>query len=129
MKMIEISGNGFIEPREFGVDQEVMVARALAIGARRSNSHSAQSKVNHGLRRDRGAVLEVDEVDCGAGWRSVRTASGRGLRASGACAQGSKEKQRPKSDFSHMSLLHDLPPHDLTKSSRTHRRAATGVTG
>src|SRR3954471_11207223 len=68
MQMIEIGGNRFIEPRKLGVDQEGMVPRTLTVGSGRSNSHSAQSKVNHGLRRDRGAVLEVDEVDRGTGW-------------------------------------------------------------
>src|SRR3954447_10762334 len=84
MQMIEIGGDGFVEPRKLGVDQEVMVPRTFTVGAGRSNSHSAQSKVNHGLRRNRGAVLEVDEVDRGAGWRRDRTAGGLGLRGSGA---------------------------------------------
>ena len=50
MKMIEVVGDRLIERRQLGVDQEVMMARVLAVCAGRSEAHILQPEVHGELR-------------------------------------------------------------------------------
>jgi len=65
-QMVEVIGDRLVERRQLGVDQQMMVPRVRPVGPGRRYSHTAQTEMDRGLRGERGAVLEIDEMDRGA---------------------------------------------------------------
>jgi hypothetical protein len=63
MQMIEVVGNGLIERRQLGVDQQVMMTGIRAIGAGWCDPHLSQAKADSHLWWNGLAVLEIDEVN------------------------------------------------------------------
>ena len=77
VQVIEVVGNGLVERRQLGIDQQMVMARILALGPGRRNAHIAQAEGNLETCGNRRSILEIDEVDFRA-----RTRWGG---ASGAC--------------------------------------------
>src|SRR5262249_25414691 len=74
MQVVEVVGDGLIERRQVGIDQQVMMAGVRAVGAGRGDAHAAQAEMNDGFRRDGGTVPQADEIDRSPGRRSRRPA-------------------------------------------------------
>ena len=75
MQVVEVVGNGLVERRQVGVDQQMVVAGVHPVRAGRRDAHAAQPEMNDRLRRDGGAVLEADEIDRRSGRGGGRSAA------------------------------------------------------
>ena len=85
VEMIEVVRDGLVERGKLGVDEQVMVARVLAIGTGRSDAHVLQTEIDRHLGWQDRAILEIGEIDLHPG-RCRRGASGQ--RSSGRRALG-----------------------------------------
>lgn len=72
VQVIVVVRNGFIQRREIGVDQKVMMAGICALCPCRADAHVPQTEMDHRLRFERVAILHVDEIN-----RGVRRCVGR----------------------------------------------------
>src|ERR1700730_6892727 len=119
MQMVEVVRDGFIERRELGVDQQVMMTRVLAIRTRRCNAHVAQPEIELQLCRNGRSILEIDKVDLGSRAGRSRTAGALRVRCGSSSCRKSASKQhgRQKShDLAEWRLMERI--HCLASLSR-----------
>ena len=74
VQMVEVARDRLIERRQIGVDQQMVMAGVLAIRSRGRDPHVPQPEIERHFFRNRRAVLEVHEIDLGAGRRRGRAA-------------------------------------------------------
>src|SRR5215467_7554070 len=79
MQVIEVIWNRLIQRRHLRIEQQMMVAGILPIGARRRHSHAAKPKMNGRLGRQRITVLKVDKINSGPRGGRCRSAASVGL--------------------------------------------------
>src|SRR5258708_32891524 len=65
MHVREVAWNRLSQRRQLGIDQQMVMSGILSIGARGRYSHTAKPKMNDRLRRQRVAVLDVNEINDG----------------------------------------------------------------
>jgi hypothetical protein len=65
MEVIGISGNWFIQRRQIGIDQQMVMSGVDFFRARRRHAHAMETEVD-GVSLGNGcAILEIDEIHCG----------------------------------------------------------------
>src|SRR5271166_1790024 len=116
VQMIEVTGDGLIERRQLGIDQEVVMAGIFSIGAGGRDVHVAQSEIERELRRHGCAVLEVDEIDFGSRSRARRPPGSLVLRRRDAAAH-SADQRHCRERFHGLAACDIMKrPHDLRPS-------------
>jgi len=69
MQVIGIVWDGLVEGRNFGVDEQMMMAGVRPVDASGCDAHIFQSEVDCGVLRHCVAIMETHEIDAGAGCR------------------------------------------------------------